>query len=188
MREASPPSSEVDLLLENARLRDALEPFLDDSLNVLDVRRLPTEEENEFLESMLDWERAPVEPISRWFEPELQLPTPESLTDEQLHGVLWETLKQLYDKRVIIEFTDHLSDRQLYCLICRDILPSPEKKLASRKSFLHWHGLDLDHDIDLWLRYYATDEERQQWAAETLAPLPPPQAPPFPRRMPRRPM
>src|SRR5690606_38578395 len=85
MPDAEHRSTEVDLLLENARLRDALEPFYDDSLTVLDVRRLPTQEENEFLESMLAWEQAPVLPISRWFEPELVLPAPESLTDKQLH-------------------------------------------------------------------------------------------------------
>ncbi len=188
MPDAEHRSTEVDLLLENARLRDALEPFYDDSLTVLDVRRLPTQEENEFLESMLAWEQAPVLPISRWFEPELVLPAPESLTDKQLHKVLWDTLRKLYEKRVIIEFTDHLSDRQLYCVICRDILPSPEKKLDSRKSFLHWHCLDLDHDVEIWLRYYATEEERSGWSEETGLPLPPSEPPPYPRRMPRRPM
>src|SRR5215207_5427877 len=64
-------SAEVDELLLNARLRDELEPFLDESVHILDCRRLPTHAENEFLSQMLAWERAPVLPIGKWFEPEL---------------------------------------------------------------------------------------------------------------------
>jgi hypothetical protein len=185
---SKPRFSEVDLLLENARLRDALEPFLDESLSLLQARRLPTHEENEFLASMLAWERAPVLPISQWFVPELVLPPPESLTDQQLHESLWDTLRRLYGKRIIVEFTDHLSDRQLYCVIFRDILPSPEKMLESRKSFLHWHCLDPDEDVDVWLRYYASPRERADWARETGERLPPMERPPHPRKMPRKPM
>ena len=37
---------------------------------------------------MLAWERAPVLPISRWFEPELVLPAPDKLTDEELRELL----------------------------------------------------------------------------------------------------
>ena len=83
MPSRQPPSDEVDQLLLNARLRDELEPFLDESVHILDCRRLPTPEENEFLAQMLAWERAPVLPISRWFEPELVLPAPDKLSDAQ---------------------------------------------------------------------------------------------------------
>lgn len=129
-----PTAEEIEQLLINAELRDALEPFVDESLNLLDVRRMPTPMENEFLASMLAWERAPVLPISKWFEPELTLPHPDTLDDAQLHDLLWDTIRRLYDRRVILDFTDHLSDRALYCLIYRDILPSPEKKIDLPKN------------------------------------------------------
>ena len=58
MPEPHSVSKEVDQLMENARLRDALEPFVDDSLSLLNTRRLTTPEENDFLASMLAWERA----------------------------------------------------------------------------------------------------------------------------------
>jgi hypothetical protein len=188
MSTSQPRFSEVDLLMENARLRDALEPFFDESLSLLQLRHMPTQEENEFLASMLAWERAPVLPISQWFEPELQLPSPESLPPAELHRVLWETLDRLYEKRVILDFTDHLNDRQLDCLIARDILPSAEKKLESRKSFLHWYCLDPDEDVELWLRYYASPRERDEWVRETGQGLPASEMPPYPRKMPRRPI
>src|SRR5687767_5503689 len=77
-------SKDVDELLLNARLRDELEPFLDESVHILDCRRLPTQAENEFLAQMLAWERAPVLSISKWFEPELVLAAPDKLSDAQI--------------------------------------------------------------------------------------------------------
>ena len=92
---------EVDQLMLNARLRDELEPFLDESVHMFDSQRMPTQKENEFLESMLAWERAPVLPISRWFEPEMNLPAPDKLSDAELHEVLEEAIEQLYSQRIL---------------------------------------------------------------------------------------
>src|SRR5437868_2806412 len=106
MSTPQPPSQEVDELLLNARLRDELEPFLDESVHILDCRRLPTSDENEFLAQMLAWERAPVLPIAKWFQPELSLPPPDQLSEEQLHKLLGETIERLYSQRVVLDFTD----------------------------------------------------------------------------------
>jgi len=179
-------SDEVEQLLLNARLRDELEPFLDESLEMLNSRRMSTLRENEYLASILAWERAPVLPISKWFEPELVLPRPEFLSDGELHELLWETIRRLYDKRVVLDFTDHLSDRELYCLLIRDILPSPEKKIDAPRNYLHWHCLDADDDAETWLRYYASQEDREHWTEETGDEPPRAEIPPFPRVMPRR--
>jgi hypothetical protein len=181
-----PAESEVDLLLKNAQLRDELEPYLDESVDLVTLRHMTLAEENEFLASILAWERAPTLPISQWFEPELKLPNPESLDDTQLRSTLWQTIEKLYEQRVVLDLTDHLSDRQLYCLIARDILPSYEKRIADHRNYLHWHCLQ-ENDMEGWLTYYATDCERQQWHNETGSELPPKSDPPFPRKMPRRP-
>jgi hypothetical protein len=157
-------------------------------VRILEGRRLPTPAENEFLAQMLAWERAPVLPISKWFEPELELPPPDKLDDEQLRRLLWQTIERLYSQRVVLDFTDHLSDRELYCLILRDILPSPEKKLDLPRNYLHWHFLDDEAQPEVWLTFYASDEEREIWASETRQPLPPRRTPPYPRKMPRRPV
>ncbi len=182
------PSDDVDQLLRNAQLRDELEPFLDDSISHLNVGELPTSVENEYLASMLAWERAPVLPICEWFEPTLVLPRPETLTEEQLHDTLWDTIQKLYDKRVVLDFTDHLSDRQLYCVIFRDILPSPEKKIDRSDNYLHWDCADAGGDPEVWLRYYASEEDRRGWIESGEGPLPPSAPPPFPRKLPRRPL
>ena len=176
---------DVDQLMLNARLRDELEPFLDESVDLVNVRDKPTEFENEYLASMLAWERAPVLPICQWFSPHLELPTPEALTDRELNALLWETIHKLYAKQIVLDFTDHLSDYELYCLVLRDILPSHEKMLDMSPTYLHWHCLDPSDEPDTWLRYYASEEEREGWASESGRSLPPMETAPFPRKMPR---
>lgn len=135
----SQPSTpdEVEHLLRNAQLRDELEPLFDESIGRVNSTVMSTRSENEFLESMLEWERAPILAISRWFEPELTLPHPDGLNGHQLALVLSATIEKLFEKRVVLDFTDHLSDYQLYCIIYRDILPAQEKKLDRRTTFLH---------------------------------------------------
>ena len=178
--------TEVDELLLNAKLRDELEPFLDESVNLVNRRKMPTSIENEFLASMLAWERAPVLPIADWFEPRLTLPSPDSFKDPQeLHEELWKTIRKLFEKRIVLDFTDHLTNHQLYCLIARDILPSPEKRIENSPTYLHWHCLDPDDDPEIWLKYYASSEERESWAEETGSEIPPREDPPYARRMPR---
>lgn len=182
------PEDEVDQLLLNARLRDELEPYLDESVELVDVRNMPTRDENEFLASMLEWERAPVVPIAQWFQPKLNPPGIDKLDEHQLHVVLWETINALFAKRIVLDFTHHLSDRELYQLICRDILPSLEKKIERTRTYLHWLCLDPDSEADIWLRYYASEEEREGWASENGRELPNSELPPYPRRVPRGPM
>lgn len=184
----STPDDEVDQLLLNARLRDELEPFLDEAVEVVNVQKMPTRDENEYLASMLEWERAPVVPISEWFQPYLTPPPIDSLDAHELHRTLWETIQKLFSKRIVLDFTHHLSDRALYQLICRDILPSPEKRISRTRTYLHWLCLDPESDVDVWLRYYASDEERDAWAEDSDYELPPSELPPYPRRVPRGPM
>src|SRR6266550_318605 len=57
-----PKSEEVEHLLRNAQLRDELEPLFDESIDRVNPTAMSTRSENEFLESMLEWERAPMLP------------------------------------------------------------------------------------------------------------------------------
>ena len=101
----APLADEVELMLRNAQLRDELEPYLDESVDLVSIRHMTLAEENEFLESILAWERAPSLPICKWFEPELVLPRPESLSDEQVHSILWRTIHLLYSQKIALDFT-----------------------------------------------------------------------------------
>ena len=179
-----PCATDVDLLLDNARLRDELEPYIDDSFSNA-AGRMPLKVENEYLASMLAWERAPAIPIAQWVDPPIELPNPDSLSDSDLHLFLWQVIERLYSVRIILECTDHLSDRQLYTLMYRDILPSYEKKVDLPRNYLHWRCLD-DSDVDTWLRYYANNAERSRWQEEVGKALPTKEEVPYPRIMPPR--
>lgn len=178
----------VEQLLRNAQLRDELEPLYDESIARVDVRRMTTHSENEFLESMLEWERAPMARICEWFEPHLSLPSPEELGDARLRPLLQEVARRLFEKHIVLDFTDHLTDRQLYTLIYRDILPAYEKKLDRRDSYLHWDCANTEGDPEAWLTYYASEEEREVWAEETGGELPERVEPPHRRRLPVAPL
>ncbi len=183
-----PRPDEVEELLRNAELRDELEPFYDESISRINVQHLPLAVENDFLASMLAWEQAPVLPIYRWFDPELRPPRPDALSDEDLHDILWDVIQKLFERRIVLDFTDHLSDRQLYCLIYRDILPAREKKIDLARNYLHWDCAGVEGDPNIWLRYYATEDERQAWSETYRQPLPATDTPPYPRSLPREPV
>ena len=178
----------VETLLRNAELRDQLEPLYDESIGSVDVCRMTTPRENAFLESMLEWERAPMLPVAEWFDPPLTLPETEGLTGPEISRLLLETVRALYSKQIVLDFTDHLSDRDLYTLVARDILPAYEKKLDRRDGYLHWDCAGASSDPETWLRYYATEQERQMWANETGETPPAPAKTPYRRRLPKAPL
>ncbi len=184
-----PDPAEVDCLLRNAELRDEIEPYLDEAIFEIDFRSFPTEAENRFLESMIAWERAATAPIARWFEPALAMQPACTLDDDQVRERLWETIDRLYEKRIVLDFTDHLSDRELYALVRRDILPTPVKRVDVPDNFVHWDCSATDgEDPTVWLTYYATDAERDQWSLEEGREPPARQVPRHPRALPTAPV
>ena len=120
---------DVDQLMLNAQLRTELEPYYDESVEAVDMSRMTTADENEYLASILAWETAPALPIAEWFSPSLDPPRPSGLGDQQLREHLHQLLGRLAEKNVVLDCTEHLSDRELYCVILRDILPARIKQV-----------------------------------------------------------
>lgn len=186
MENADRLTEEVECLLQNARLRSELEPFLDEALLVVDTHQMPTTAENQFLASLLAWESAPILPIAQWFQPTLLLQPAGQLDDLELHLQLHEVIHQLFEKQIVLQMTDHLSDRELYQLIARDILSSREKKVDLPDNRFVWRCVDESSEPELWLKYYATEEERQVW--QEFNPdgvLPESCSPPYSRTLPQ---
>jgi len=171
---------EVDLMIANARLRDELEPYRDDSIDS-SAGRMSLRTENEYLASMLAWERAPALPISSWFDPPLPSPTPDSLDDDQLRELLSDIVVRLYSQKIVLRCTDHLSDRELYTIVIRDILPCCEKRVEVPGKYLEWRCIE---DNDTWLRYYASAVDRRRFQEEYDVELPPSETPPHRRKLP----
>jgi len=175
--------AEVGELVRNAELRTELEPYADETLSRNRLVHRSLRHENEYLASMLDWEISPAEPIARWFVPELAVPSPEQLNDTQLLQALDNVVARLFEKKLILDFADHLSDRELYTLIYRDILPLREKNLRHRNGFVHWDCSCGDDEV--WLRFYASDDEREQYQECSGELLPPKEVPPHYRDLPQ---
>ncbi len=80
------------------------------------------------------------------------------------------------DIGVYIEYVDHLSDRELYAEL-RDYCDKPNMVFPGNKSFgLHWSPLGSwgEEDTQVWLQYYATDQERIKHSIDyPKAPMPP---------------
>lgn len=180
--------TDAEELLRNAELRNELEPYMDEAVTSVNIQHFSLRDENEFLASMLAWETAPILPIYQWFHPELKLPRPESLPDEQLHNLLYEVIGQLYQRDIVLDFTDHLTDRELYSMIVRDILPAREKMLEHRCGCIHFNCSITEADPSVWLTYYATDDERFAWEDSSHGCLPPKRLPTFHRDLPQNPI
>jgi len=172
---------EVDLLMDNARLRDELEPYRDDSIDDPSTRRMPLVKENEYLASILAWERAPALPIANWFQPALSLPPAESLDDDSLSQLLSQTIDRLYAEKVVLKCTDHLSDRELFRVIRNDILPCCEKKVDLPGKHLEWRCVE---DQETWLRFYASAVERRRYQEEHDIEPPMAEKPRYKRQLP----
>ena len=171
---------EVDLLMDNARLRDELEPYRDESIDS-STARMNLRTENEYLASMLAWERAPAMPIASWFTPVMELPAPDSLDADALATLLRTTIDRFYSQGIVLRFTDHLDDCELYKIIYRDILPCSEKKVELPGKFLEWRCID-DHET--WLRYYADAVDRRRYQEEHQVEIPASETPPHKRNLP----
>jgi hypothetical protein len=118
---------------------------------------------------------------------------PSALDDRQLPGRLWELLHNLALRGFYVLHTDHLSDGELYNGLWQHGLREPAH-LPGRSLRGGWFhdflGSWGEDDMRLWLRYYASDEERAKHAADWLKDaIPPKGKPPFNRdwRLPKGP-
>ena len=115
----------------------------------------------------------------------VELPEPEGLDDETLHQTLWNVIHALETLHVYLDQTDHLSDRELYTKLLRETLPEEMDALDADDGGA-WHidilgGWSLE-DVALFLKYYASDEEREHWRQDIPdVEMPEHQDPPYDR-------
>lgn len=112
--------------------------------------------------------------------PPLEFPDPEGLSDQELHDLLWVKIRQLAERRIFLQRTDHLSDRELY-----DFFRQPEFREATTEvippnSSENWDILGgcSEEDFAIMRRYYpddyrmslsgTEDEPEEEWEPEPV--------------------
>lgn len=149
-------------------------------------RQLSGDVREQFWQHVVDFEAAPVTTdFERLVEVGVDLPEPDGVKDDQLHGTLWNVITALADLRVFLDHTDHLSDRELYTSLWDDLLRE-EIPLLPDDNTGNWHVSVLggwsEEDTRLFLKYYADETWRQHWRQEFPEfEIPPHQDPPYDR-------
>ncbi|MFO1490226.1 MAG: hypothetical protein U1F77_12200 [Kiritimatiellia bacterium] len=91
------------------------------------------------------------------------------LDDDKVSQALWTLIVGLADLRIFLVHTDHLSDRDLYKKLLRELLPYP------MPMFLEQENTDCEYDLlgagteedeRIWLKFYASDLERHLWKCD----------------------
>jgi hypothetical protein len=129
-----------------------------------DTSNLPLDVQESFWRRVVETEEAPTTTLTRELGAlGVPLPAPDSLDDEQTHSALWIVIDALSGLHVYLEQTDHLSDRELYQLLIDQLLPEEMGALGDG----NWHmpilGGCSEADLQLYNKYYATPEEREDW-------------------------
>ncbi|MDQ3252514.1 MAG: hypothetical protein M3R15_01200 [Acidobacteriota bacterium] len=151
------------------------EPELDDEqemaneISFVESDEYTPEMSAQFHLSIAAYEQAPWTTQAQLLEEAgVDLPPPESLDDRQLTFKLSEVIEALARLRIFLSQTDHLSDRELYDSLWRDVLREAVKDMPLNESsawYLDMLGSGSEEDIHLRLKYYADEDERQDWLA-----------------------
>jgi hypothetical protein len=103
--------------------------------------------------------------------------------DGELRAKLQELIEEMFEIGIVVEFIDHLSDGDLYRYLVDDVLLV--EMMLSTSVGGHWNispiGGGSEADNDIYLRYYADDEDRELWRRDFGDPLPPKEEPPYGR-------
>jgi hypothetical protein len=109
------------------------------------------------------------QPLQILSESGISLPPAENLADEELAVKLWEIIHSLALLGMYLEFTDHLSDRELYKLLLEDVLQE-ETVIQSPTFSMNCHidmvGSGNEVDNHIYLKYYADEKDRTHWAKD----------------------
>lgn len=150
-----------------AKLRQELEKL---GGSAMSLESMPADMEEEFLRQVLEYESA--EPISlfRLLENSgLEIPTPDQLDDETLPIKLRQIVERMATLGAYLLHTNHLTDRELYVYLYADGLREEAVLFPENPSYAYMidlTGSGSDADNQTYLKYYADEEHRKQWARD----------------------
>lgn len=150
-----------------AKLRQELEKLGGSSVS---LESMPADMEEEFLRQVLEYESA--EPISlfRLLENSgLEIPAPDQLDDTALTARLKEIVERMASMGAYLLHTNHLTDRELYHYLYTDGLREEAVLFPENPSYAYMidlTGSGSEEDNQVYLKFYADEEHRQQWSRD----------------------
>jgi hypothetical protein len=158
---ADEPSQEERI----AKLRAELEK-LGGSTSTLES--MPADMEEEFLRHVLEYETAEQISLLRLLENSgLEVPAPETLDDDALKIKLKEIIDRMASVGAYLLHTNHVSDRDLYEYLYNDALREETVLFPENPSYAYMidlTGSGSEDDNQIYLKYYADEQYRRQWA------------------------
>ena len=154
--------------------------------NTSTLESMPADMEEEFLRHVLENETAEQISLLRLLENAgLEVPAPETLDDNALKIKLKEIIDRMASVGAYVLHTNHLSDRDLYDYLYHDALREETVLFPENPSYAYMidlTGSGGEDDNATYLKYYADEEYRRQWAHDWPDdPLPEHEEPPFDR-------
>lgn len=148
------------------RIRDLEEQLRSRGTSFVTGDDFDEEMRESFLQHVLELELAEHKPLRQWLAESGYVPVIDP-QDDRLSTELVRLLDQLAFIGVFVEHTDHLSDRQLYAFLTgREHLDTPTPVVAGTAMHIDILGGCSDEDNMLFLKYYATEEDRARWKSE----------------------
>ena len=151
-------------------LQRRAEEFVGGELSFFESEEMSQELRQQFWDSVVAFEKTEwITSFDLLVQGGMELPAPEELADSQLTAKLWEVIRGLAMLRMFLYNTDHLSDRELYEKLWHEVLREENPVMpVNENSACH---IDLvssgsEEDNELYLRYYADEEDRQLWAKD----------------------
>jgi hypothetical protein len=176
---ADEPSQEERI----AKLRAELEKL---GGSTTSFNSMPADMEEEFLRHVLEYETAaPISLMSLLANAGLEVQAPDQLDKDTLRIKLKELIERMASLGAYVLHTDHLSDRELYEYLFHDALREEVVLFPENPSYAYMidlTGSGGDEDNQTYLKYYADEDHRRQWAHDWPDdPLPDREKPPFDR-------
>jgi len=150
-----------------AKLRQEVEKL---GGSTMSLESMPADMEEEFLRHVLEYETAEAISLLKLLENAgLEIPAPDQLDDNALTVKLKEIIERMAAVGAYLMHTNHLSDRGLYEYLFHDGLREEAVLFPENPSYAYMidlTGSGSEEDNQTFLKYYADDKYREQWATD----------------------
>ena len=124
-----------------------------------------------FLENVVAMEEAGFSaPAEKLKEGGLVLRPASELDDQAVHDKLWEVVHAMALRNMFVTSTDHLSDRELYVRLMENLeeesFMGPAVPRRGFNFVIDLVSSGSDEDNELYLKYYADEQTREQWTED----------------------